>query len=541
MAGPAPDSEPATAPDVAIAPDAPNRRALILPGGGMRVAYQAGAVKALHDSGLRFSFADGASGGTMNLAALMSGVAPDDLCARWRTLDPTEFIALRPLRAYLRFPAVGAVGGFAGIRHKVFPHLGIDMARIRQARSVQATFNVCDFDDKIVQPIPQADMSHDLLLAGISLPLATPPVRHDGHTWTDAVWIRDCNLMATVRAGANELWVVWCIGNTPQFKNTAIEQYVHMIEMAALGKLHDEFAEIAAINAAIARGERPYNHDRPIVVHFIKPTWPLPLDPDFLAGRIDAPTLVDSGYRDASAYLATMSPAGIALDPASTKMKTPGYGVNFREAMTGRLTFGTTDPNKGYDDPAAIPFTLKASIDIRDIDAFVADPTHTGELTGHLYAPRAGFTLPCTGGVFRLFAPTADPRETWMVYELAYMRDGKRYYFAGRKEVRVGWPWRAWRETTTLYVRLHAGDASGPVVAAGIVRLGVTDLLALLGTFHATGCETPVERWRAIWRFAAFFTRELWRTYVLQRPLDAGAQAAHEPAPAAAPTPGSEP
>src|SRR5215475_3316509 len=205
-------------PDVAIAPETPNRRALVLPGGGIRVAYQAGALKALIDSGLRFSFADGASGGTMNLAALMSGVTPDDLCARWRSLDVTDFVSLRPLKAYLRLPAIGAFGGFSGIRDKVFPHLGINIDRLRVARSVQATFNVCDFDDKIVLPIPQDRMSLELLLAGISLPLVTPPVRYEGHTYTDAVWIRDSNLMATVRAGANEIWVIWCIGNTPQFK-----------------------------------------------------------------------------------------------------------------------------------------------------------------------------------------------------------------------------------------------------------------------------------------------------------------------------------
>jgi hypothetical protein len=46
----------------------------------------------------------------------------------------------------------------------------------------------------------------------------------------------------------------------------------------------------------------------------------------------------------------------------------------------------------------------------------------------------------------------------------------------------------------------------------------VFDLLALLGTLHATACELPIERWRVIARFAAFFTGELWRTYVLQRP-----------------------
>lgn len=507
--------------DVPIAPDAPNRRALVLPGGGIRVAYQAGALKALHDRGLRFSFADGASGGTMNLAALLSGITPDDLCRRWRSLDVTGFISARPLSAYLRLPAIGAFGDFDGIRGKVFPHLGIDVEKIRNGRAVQATFNVCDFDDKIVIPVPNTELSLDLLLAGISLPLVTPPVRHDGRTYTDAVWIRDCNLMATVRAGANEIWVLWCIGNTPEFKNGALEQYVHMIEMSALGALHAEFAEIAALNERIAKGERPYGHDRAIVVHFIKPDYPLPLDPDFMAGRIDASTLIDSGHRDASRYLAAIRPGGIPLTPASTQMKTPGHGIAFREAMTGRITFGVGDPQAGYQDPAAVPFVLKASIDIRDMDAFVANPTHTGELTGHLYAPRAGFILSPTGGVFGLFTPSGDPAMTYMVYETGYRRDGKPYYFQGRKHVRVGWPWRAWRETTTLYVTLHDGDASGPVIGAGILRLNMFDLFALLGTLHATGCERPLQRWRAIGRFAAFFTRELWRTYVMRRPLEA--------------------
>lgn len=519
-------------PDVAIAPETPNRRALVLPGGGMRVAYQAGALKALHDGGLRFSFADGASGGTMNLAALLSGVTPDDLCRRWRSLNVADFVSPRALKDYLRFPAVGAFGGFAGIRGKVFPHLGVDVAKMQRARSVRATFNVCDFDDKIVLPIPQDQMSLDLLLAGISLPLVTPPVHYDGHTFTDAVWIRDSNLMATVSAGANEIWVIWCIGNTPQFKQRPIEQYVHMIEMSALGALHAEFAQIAEINAQIARGERPCGHDRPIVVHFIKPEYPLPLDPDFLAGRIDGPTLVDSGYRDACAYLASMTPGGVPLDPGSTKMKTPGEGVNFRESMTGRLTFGVTDPVAGYDDVGAVPFTLNASIDIRDVERFVVDPTHTGALTGHLYAPRAGFLLPGSGGVFRLFSPSGDPDETYMVYEIGCRRDGKAYYFAGRKRVRVGGPWRAWGETTTLYVTLHEGDATGPIGAAGILRLNLFDLFALMGAFHATGCETAWQRWRAIGRFAAFFTRELWRTYMLRRPLSSKASLRgprHEP------------
>ena len=236
------------------------------------------------------------------------------------------------------------------------------------------------------------------------------------------------------------------------------------------------------------------------------------------ADQFDGSTLVDYGHRDASRYLATMSSTGTALAPSSTRMNTPGRGIAFRETMTGRITFGVTDPSAGYDDPAAIPFVLRASIDINDIDAFVADRTHTGGLTGHLYSPRAGFVLPSIGGVFRLFSPSADPNMTEMVYELAYKRDGSPYYFRGHKHVRTGWLWRAWRETTTLYVTLHQTDASGPTIAAGVLRLNVFDLLSLLGTLHATGCERAIQRWRVVKRFAFFFSSELWRTYVMRSP-----------------------
>jgi Patatin-like phospholipase len=503
--------------EVPIAANPPNQKALILPGGGMRVAWQAGAVKALHDSGLRFSVGDGASGGTMNLAALLSGIAPDDLCARWRSLNVTRFVSRRSPAAYLRFPAIGAFGDFDGITGSVFPHLGIDLARIRSQTSIRGSFNVCEFDSKTVVALPSSELTLDLLLAGISLPLVTPAVAVDGKTYTDAVWIKDCNLIEAVQAGANELWLLWCIGNTPEFSNRLLEQYVHMIEMSALGSLHGQFAEIEALNAAIARGEKPYGHEQPIVVHLVEPAFPLPLDPDFLAGRIDGATLVDSGYRDAMRYLATASPAGVPLSPASTRMQSPGRGVTFREVMTGRITFGQTDTRQGYDHPAAIPFCLPASIDIRDLDGFIADPAHGGDLTGHLYAPRAGGVLPGWRGQFRLFSPGADGDTKEMVYALAYRRAGRPIWFWGRKFVRTGKPWRMWTETTTLHVTLHDGeDEQAPVIAAGILRLDVFALVALLGTFHATGCATWREGLGCCLRFFGFFSRELWRTYVVR-------------------------
>ena len=77
------------------------KRSLVLSGGGMRVSYQAGVIKALMDAGLTFFHGDGTSGGGMSLAMLFSGLSPDQMCDRWRSLRQL-FRAAIPLLACLR-------------------------------------------------------------------------------------------------------------------------------------------------------------------------------------------------------------------------------------------------------------------------------------------------------------------------------------------------------------------------------------------------------------------------------------------------------
>jgi len=492
-----------------IAGDAGAARALVLAGGGMRVAYQAGAVKALLDDGLRFAHADGASGGTINLAALMSGVDTDDLCRRWRALPVKKFASLRPATEYLHATNMSALGDADGLVRHVYPALGIAIDKIRAATGIQASFNVCRFDDKTVVALPHTELDLARLVAAASLPIFMPAVQAAGSTWTDAVWIKDANLLACVERGARELWLIWCIGNTPMWRNGALNQYVHMIEMSAIGALNAELAAIADINARIARGEAVFGHRAPIIVHIVKPATPLPLDPEFYLGRINAATLIDMGYRDARRALRQMQPA--PLDARATQMREPGAGLSFRETMAGGFTLGVTDPQ----DPragasAAAPLAMHATIHIDDIAAFVADPQHRAELTGHIDFAPFGSALPAESGVFGLFAPSADPALTYMVYELGFRHAGKSYYLAGKKHVRIGAPWRLWRETTTLYTTLHEGtDANGPVVGAGMLRL--------LATVHATNALTAKRAAGAVWRFFRFFTTELLRTYVLRR------------------------
>lgn len=492
------------------------RRSLVLAGGGMRVAYQAGVLQALSEAGLVFQHADGTSGGTINLAMLMSGLSPNEMVARWRSLDPKGFIGLLPLDDYLRGPDGPAMGSADGVVGKVFPHLGIDIDAINAATGAVGTFNLCNFSSKTVATLEHTALDRDLLVAGISLPLFMPAVRKNGAWYTDAVWIKDANLSEAVARGADEIWVVWCIGNTGRYHDGAFRQYVHMIEMSANGALFAELAQIAALNARIAAGEEIAGRAGPIVVHMIKPDFPLPLDPDYLLGRIDAATLISLGYGDAKRYLATRHPDGVTLNPGVTSMQEETLGLTFREVMTGGFALGETDPAAGVTQgtAAGTKLALHATVLIDDLDRFLAEPDHPGRLAGSIdFAPFGGT---CTGstGVFNLFNPSGQPDLKLMVYELGFSHGGKDYYLAGQKDMRNDSVLQMWRQTTTLYTTLHAGtDKSGSVVGAGVLSLGMTDLIAMLGTVHATNSTSTAQQADAIARFGRFFLGQLWDSY----------------------------
>ena len=65
------------------------RRSLILAGGGIKVAFQAGALQVwLDEAGLKFNHVDAASGGVFNLAMLCQGMTGTQIANNWRNIDP---------------------------------------------------------------------------------------------------------------------------------------------------------------------------------------------------------------------------------------------------------------------------------------------------------------------------------------------------------------------------------------------------------------------------------------------------------------------
>jgi cholesterol oxidase len=156
---------------------------------------------------------------------------------------------------------------------------------------------------------------------------------------------------------------------------------------------------------------------------------------------------------------------------------------------------------------------MHATVFIQDLDRFLTDPGHLGSLSGTIDYGPFGAPIDAQHGVFRLFSPTDAPDTKYMVYELAFDRDGESYYLAGHKVVRQDPGFDLWKDTTTLYTKLHKGtDATGQVVGAGILSLGVTDLIKLLGTVEVPNAG-PVQRTESLAKFGKFFLGELWNTY----------------------------
>lgn len=313
------------------------KQSLVLAGGGMRLAYQAGCLLALEHASLTFQHVDGTSGGIFNTAMLASGLDATDMCKRWIGLKMNDFMSFREWYKYLKPSQMKGFTDADGIREAVFPNLGIDLDRIHENTAFESTYNVCNFSHKTVEAISGSNVKEDHLIAGVSLPMVMPALKIDEEWYTDAVWIKDANLLESVRQGSEDLWLIWAIGNTPPYYAGALNQYVHMIEMSANGGLWEEFNQIKKINIEIENSSENHPQSGPVRLFVIKPKYPLPLDPDLFFDRIDARSLINMGYADAQSALKEMPKEGHEMNPAATSMKEPGDRLCIRGEFQNKL------------------------------------------------------------------------------------------------------------------------------------------------------------------------------------------------------------
>jgi predicted acylesterase/phospholipase RssA len=493
------------------------KRALILAGGGLKVAFQAGVLQVwLDEAGLTFDHADGASGGCFNLAMYVQGMSGQQIAENWRTFHPLVGVGLN-LPELPRLAFARSLFTLDAYRTKVFPKWGLDWDAIR-ASGRPATFNYYNFSRMRLETVEPAAMTEDKLAACVSLPMWFPPVVIAGDTCIDAVYNTDANLEEAIRRGADELWIIWTVSEGGRWADGFVNNYFQIIEVAANGRLRDVLARIEASNGALATGSHG-EFGRPITVKILRSEVDLHYIINAAADRFAE--AVNQGIATAREWCAA---EGIAIAPLPDAPSPPpgeAVSLSFSEVMKGFISVGELDYDAGYHNGSTegTPLTVHLTIRTDDVARFVTHPQHEAVVTGTVTFDPLGGQRPIESGSFNLLVDTENPERKLMSYRLVFRdADGDPVTLVGFKDVRAGEHHDPWTTTTTLYTRLLKGavakqaDAGATVLAAGIIRIHLLDFLAELTTFRVAG-SSATARIAAATRFGTLFLGKLWDVY----------------------------
>jgi predicted patatin/cPLA2 family phospholipase len=249
------------------------KRSLMLAGGGLKIPFQAGVMQVwLDEAGIEFDHADGVSAACFNLAMWAQGMSGRQIADNWRNFKPLAAVGVNWRQLWRLFHAASLLR-LDAFRRKIFPAWGIDFEKIR-AGGRAATFNVYNFSQHELCPVPSEDLTEDYLIATSSLPFWFPPVVIGGDTYIDAVFNLDANLEEAIRRGADELWVVWTTSRRGRWRDGFVGNFFGIFEATINGGYKLVRKRIDANNAAIARGA-PGEFGRPIVVRELAAEVPL--------------------------------------------------------------------------------------------------------------------------------------------------------------------------------------------------------------------------------------------------------------------------
>ncbi len=494
------------------------KRSLILAGGGMKVAFQAGVLQVwLDEAGLTFDHADGASGGVFNLAMYCQGMSGKQIADNWRNLNPLTGIDFN-WEQYAKFFYAESLMTLDRFRENVFSGWGLDWNLIRASRH-NATFNVYNFSKHELKALTPDMMTEDYLVACVSLPMWFPPVAIKGDIYIDSVFITDANIEEAIRRGADELWVIWTVSDRNEWNNGFIANYFQIIETCANGNFKRIIRRIEENNTALAEG-RTGEFGRHIEVKILKAEVPLHYLINFSSDRLVE--TVNLGVQTARQWCREHGiPLNVSGEDYLTDIHKAHTTLRFTEEMKGYIAFGETDYDRGFREgrknKTFIMFHL--TIRVEGVNRFVTNPGHEAIAEGYVQCEALGGKLTVEKGIFNLFVDEGDPACKRMIYRL-YFHDseGNPLTLSGFKEIKDDPGFDLWSDTTTLFTRIlrgHIGpvdEADAEVVASGIIKIYAFDFLKQLTTFRTEG-PTLSDRTSALTRFGSLFLGKLWDVY----------------------------
>ncbi len=277
------------------------KRSLMLAGGGLKIAFQAGVLQVwLDEAGIEFDHADAVSAASFNLAMWVQGMSGAQIADNWRNFSPITAVNVN-WSQLPRLVHARSLFKLDAFRRKIFPAWGLDWERIR-ASGREATFNVYNFSKHHLYSVTPPEMTEDFLVATASLPVWFPPVRIDGDTYIDAVFNTASNLEEAIRRGADEVWVIWTTSSSGNWRDGLVGNFFGIFEATTNGGYKRVLARIEDNNATIERGAQG-EFGRPIKVRELRSEVSLDYLFNFRKARFV--TAVDQGVEAARAWCDT--------------------------------------------------------------------------------------------------------------------------------------------------------------------------------------------------------------------------------------------
>lgn len=193
-------------------PQKPPVRALVLPGGGGRGAYQVGVVKALTEHGIEFDFAFGTSIGALN-AALFAQGGIKRMEELWRDIRPKDIFRL-PSAQQFSFMLLGHKLGLLDTAPlEELLRREADLQKLKASRTKVGLFttDLCSLETRFIttDDIMSTNELIDVLMATSAVPIAFPPRQLQGKgLWVDGGLVRNTPMQTAVDRGAEEIYTV---------------------------------------------------------------------------------------------------------------------------------------------------------------------------------------------------------------------------------------------------------------------------------------------------------------------------------------------
>jgi predicted acylesterase/phospholipase RssA len=283
------------------------KRALVLPGGGGRGAYQVGVAKALHEEGVDFDFALGTSIGGLNAAMIAQGDLRR-LEELWCTIRAKDIFSLpsAPQVGRLVFGQNLGLLDTSPLEELLSREVSLPRLKASSTKVGLCTTDLCSLETKFITTDDIVSTSEliDILMATSALPLAFPPRHlHGTGLWVDGGLVRNTPLHAALEMGADEIYMVLLHPATINVcPMNMFEVLARCLDIVLDASARKEIQSAELYNRLIAEGNRESKGRKLVSIKVFQPHRPvnttlLEIDPT------RSRKLINQGYAEAMEQL----------------------------------------------------------------------------------------------------------------------------------------------------------------------------------------------------------------------------------------------